>query len=80
MTMIEEGQAAKELLANPLLQESLSTIESAIIEQWQETKDTLVREEMWHTLQGLKRFKLVLEMVVSNGLNELALREKFKNG
>ena len=76
MTIIQKGQAAEELLANPLLQESLQTIESALIDQWQESKDTLVREEMWYTLQGLKRFKHVLEMIVEHGVNELALKER----
>jgi len=74
---IQEGQAAKELLANPLLQESLQTIESALIDQWTLTRDTSVREEVWYTLQGLKRFVTILNMTVSNGEDELALKEKF---
>lgn len=77
MDKIQEGQAAKELLANPLLQESLQTIESALIDQWTLTRDTSVREEVWYTLQGLKRFVTILNMTVSNGEDELALKEKF---
>ena len=77
MDKIQEGQAAKELLANPLLQESLQTIESALIEQWALSRDTSVREELWYTLQGLKRFTTVLEMTVTNGEDEYALKEKF---
>ena len=77
MSKIEEGQAADKLLANPLLQESLDTIESALIEQWTESRDTLVREELWYTLQGLKRFVTVLEFTVQSGNDELLLKEKF---
>lgn len=77
MTIIEEGQSAEKLLANPLLQESLSTIESALIETWKETKDTLVREELWYTLQGARRFKTMLEQIVLNGQYELAMKGKF---
>ena len=77
MDKIQEGQAAKELLANPLLQESLQTIESTLIDQWTLSRDTSVREELWYTLQGLKRFVTILEMTVSNGADELVLKEKF---
>jgi hypothetical protein len=77
MTIIEEGQAASKLLANPLLQESLNIIESALIDQWMDTKDTLVREELWYTLQGAKRFKTILEQIVTNGQYELAMKGKF---
>jgi hypothetical protein len=79
MNVEQKGQAADKLLADPLLQEALETIASALIEQWQETKDSTVREELWFTLQGLKRFKHVLEMTVSNGEDETALKEKFPN-
>lgn len=77
MDKIQEGQAAKELLQHPLLQDSLQTIESALIEQWTLSRDTSVREELWYTLQGLKRFKTVLEMTVTSGEDERALKEKF---
>ena len=77
MDTIQKGQAASELLANPLLKASLSTIESALIDQWTESGDTLVREETWYTLQGLRRFVMVLEMAVESGSNELALKDKF---
>ena len=77
MDKIQEGQVAKELLQHPLLQDSLQTIESALIEQWVLSRDTSVREELWYTLQGLKRFKTILEMTVTNGEDERALKEKF---
>jgi hypothetical protein len=77
MNPIEEGQAAEKLLANPLLQEALATIESALIEQWTESKDSLVREELWHTLQGSRRFKRVFEIMIDNGSIELAMKGKY---
>jgi hypothetical protein len=79
MDVIQKGQAAKKLLANPLLQESLETIESALIDQWMLTKDTSVREELWYTLQGLKRFSTILHMTVSNGADDLAMKESFND-
>lgn len=78
MSKVEEGQAASKLLANPLLQDTLVTIETALIEQWTVTKDTLLREELWYTLQGLKRFKGLLENIVEQGKYELVIKEKYE--
>jgi hypothetical protein len=77
MNIHEEGQAAKELLANPLLQDTLATIESTITDQWIETKDTLLREELWFTLQGQKRFRTLLENLIERSQYELVIKEKF---
>jgi len=67
MDSISRGHLASELLDNPLLQETLKDIESAITEQWKNTKEHLVREELWFTLKGLDRFKMILESTVENG-------------
>ena len=67
MNNIERGQAAAMLLQTPLLVETLELIEEAIIEQWTGTNDTTLREQLWYTLQGQKRFKTVLEAAIENG-------------
>jgi hypothetical protein len=77
LSTIEEGQAARDLLANPLLQESFEFIESTLTDQWAESTDTLVREEIWFTLQGLRRFKSVLELTMTSGQNEALLKEAY---
>lgn len=74
---VEEGQAAKKLLQNPLLAETLTTIESALIDQWKVTSSPDIREEVWYTLMGLKRFTGILEAAVESGEAEKLIKENF---
>jgi hypothetical protein len=74
---IQEGQAAKQLLANPLLEETLKTIESALIDQWKITSSPEIREEIWYTQKGLERFAGILAIAVENGDAESAIQEKY---
>ncbi len=67
MDNVQRGQRSEQLLTDPLLVETLELIEEAIIEQWTGTNDTTLREQLWYTLQGQKRFKTVLEAAIENG-------------
>lgn len=67
MNNVQRGQRSEQLLTDPLLVETLELIEEAIIEQWTGTNDTTLREQLWYTLQGQKRFKTVLEAAIENG-------------
>jgi hypothetical protein len=75
--LVKEGQAAKQLLANPLLNETLESIESAIIDQWKVTSSPETREELWYTQKGLERFAGILAIAVENGDAESAIQEKY---
>jgi len=77
MNTIEKGLASKELLENPLLQESMESIRAAIIAQWAVTTDPKLREELWFTLLGLTRFEGLLKVAVENGRVDLSLKEKY---
>lgn len=77
MNTIEKGQAASELLANPLLKESLDTIKDAIISQWTVTADSSLRDELWFTLTGLRRFEAILINAIETGSVDLTLKEKY---
>jgi hypothetical protein len=74
---MQEGQAAKQLLANPLLEETLKTIESALIDQWKITSSPEIREEIWYTQKGLERFVGILTVAVESGDADLAIKEKY---
>jgi hypothetical protein len=75
--LIKEGQDAKNLLANPLLNETLTTIESALIDQWKVTSSPDDRDEIWNMLKGLERFVSVLTIAVEGGDAEKAIMEKY---
>jgi hypothetical protein len=77
MKTIEKGLASKELLENPLLQESLESIRAAIIAQWTVTTDPKLREELWFTLMGSTRFEGLLKIAIENGRVDLSLKEKY---
>ena len=76
MDSIRKGQLSKELLENPLLQETLRTIEQAIIALWSSSADSQVREDAWFTLKGLQRFEGTLKIAIENGDVDRALRDK----
>ena len=75
MNVIQRGQAAEELMRHPLLVETLELVERAIIEQWADTTDNNLREELYYTLQGQRRFKTVLDAAIQNGKLEAHLGE-----
>ena len=77
MNTQESGQAAGDLLANPLLQDSLHIITSTLIEEWTECKQSELREELWMTLQGQKRFIALLELTVQKAEEALMMEKKF---
>ena len=75
MNTVERGQAAEGLMRNPLLVESLELIEEAIVEQWKDTPDANLRENLYYTLQGQRRFKVLLQAAVENGTLDAHLGE-----
>ena len=76
METSQRGHLSRELLENPLAKEAFDTIEQSIIQEWELAKDTLQREEAWHALQGLRRFKNVFTAFVQNAEFEDSLKEK----
>ena len=79
MTDISRGHAAKTLLQNPLIEETLTEIEEKIQAEWIGCTDSNMREELWYTLKGLHRFKLVLNVAIEKGEYESIMTEK-ENG
>lgn len=76
MNPIQRGHEAQVILTHPLVEEAFNTIEDALRETWEASTDPSVREELWHTLKGAKRFKQVFTNQIENGEYELTLQEK----
>ena len=77
MNNIQRGQAAEAILQNPLVNEAFTEIEQALTDAWKESTDAPQREEIYYTLKGLERFKMVFEIAVSTGEGDIALKEKY---
>jgi len=77
MNPIQRGQASAAILENPLVKEAFEVIESALNDSWRTSPDAQVREEIYYTLKGLDRFRLVFETAIQSGSAELALQEKY---
>ena len=75
MTPKERGQAAAELLRNPLAQELLTTLEQEIIRAWRLAPSNTAREDAWFTLKGLERFTVMLNAEVDSANMDAALEE-----
>jgi hypothetical protein len=58
------------MLSDPLIEEALQSIEEVIIEQWMNTSDTSVREELWYTLSGMKHFTRYFRIAIEQGTLE----------
>lgn len=76
MTPKERGQAAAELLRNPLAQELLTTLEQEIIRAWRTAQANTAREDAWYTLKGLERFMVMLTAEVDSAKYDAALEEE----
>jgi len=67
---INRAERAKALLADPLLNEVLDSIEAAAISAWASTAMDAVehREMAYHSLKASRRVRETLKGVVDNGL------------
>jgi hypothetical protein len=72
-----EGHAAKAILDNPIVEEVFNLIEKTIHDQWEESAEPQAREELWFTLQGLIRFREILQVTVDNQEFDTTLKEKY---
>lgn len=77
---IERGQRAKDLAANPLLNEALEMVRERYLKEWMETapEETSVRERLWLGLEAAKRFEAVLRTTISDGTVASAHMERAK--
>lgn len=75
--MKQRATRAQQLLQEPLIVESLDTIEREIIDQWAAcpVRDVEGRELLWKYYQTARKFRAILEGVVSNG-KLIAFREQ----
>ena len=65
---IARGKHAEQLLADPLLQEALATLDAQLIEAWGATgaDDADKREQLWALLKAGRRFEAYLRALVDN--------------
>jgi hypothetical protein len=70
MNTQEQGQAAKNLLAHPVVKLTLDEIEEQLHSLWVSSNTTALRDELWYTLKGLNRFKDLLDSKVQNASYE----------
>lgn len=80
MDEIARGREAQEILNHPLIADALETIDKLISEQWQDANDPSVRESLWYTLQGSKRFRKFFEIMVEYGQIALHKQMEQENG
>lgn len=66
---LQRAQQADELLSNPLYQEAIVAMESALFEQFKDTKfkDEAERHELWQRMQLMKQFQAKFEHIVKQG-------------
>jgi hypothetical protein len=64
---IQRGREAAELLRHPLLVAAFAGVREGVIQQWEETPATDVRERLWAGLHGAKRIEAWLSAVVEDG-------------
>tara|TARA_R110000868_G_scaffold19561_7_gene84225 strand:- start:2205 stop:2498 length:294 start_codon:yes stop_codon:yes gene_type:complete len=66
---MKRGARAQQLLQDPLIVESLDTIEREIIAQWEAcpVRDIEGRELLWKYYQTAKKFRGILDGMVSTG-------------
>jgi hypothetical protein len=81
---VQRGELARQILDNPIYQESLISIRGELMHKFEQTsfKDSDTREEIWRQIQTVKRFELYIKQVLETGKlgrQTLGLLDKFKN-
>lgn len=74
---VRRGERARQLMDDPLLKESLDSIEREILDQWEAcpVRDIEGRELLWRYFKTAKKFRGILEGTMQNG-KIAAFREK----
>jgi hypothetical protein len=74
---MKRAARAEQLLREPLIVEALDIIEKDVLEQWEAcpVRDVDGRELLWKYYKTAKKFRAILEGVVSSG-KVVAFREK----
>lgn len=69
MSHIQRANQADELLSNPLYREAIVAMESAMFEQFKDSKfsDPDQRHELWQRMQLMKQFQAKFEHIVKQG-------------
>lgn len=73
--IIQRGENASRILEDPLVKDTLTGLESMMIQAWRAASDADIREELWFTLKGLERFRSAFEAAVQSGQYERTLTE-----
>lgn len=81
---IQRGELARQVLDNPIYQESLIAIRAELMHKFEQTKfsDSETREEIWRQIQTVKRFETYFQRVMETGKlgrQTLGLLDKFKH-
>jgi len=69
MSDVQRSNQAQELINNPLYQEAIVAMESAMFEQFKDTKfkDESERHELWQRMQLMKQFQAKFEHIIKQG-------------
>ena len=80
MDSIQRGQRAEAILNDPIYTEAYETVETALMDQWRESKSPDEREAIYNSVIGLQRAKYVLEQYMQSGEYDKELKEKYEDG
>lgn len=61
------GEHARRLIEDPLLSETLDTMERATLKKWETSSATEAREELWHFYRATKLFRQYLQSTLDTG-------------
>lgn len=69
MTDFERAEAARGLLANPLLQEAFQVVRAHTVRTWERAaaSDTELRERCWYQLHAISEVERFLRIAVERG-------------
>jgi len=64
---LKRAQLAKEVIENPVYQESMAQLQKEILDKWQNETDGSSREWLWSMIRASKRLEKVLEQTMMTG-------------
>lgn len=64
---VRRGHEANALLDNALLKDAMGYLKQSYTDAWMAAIDPAVREQNWHYIKGLEKFRTHLEMVARDG-------------
>lgn len=80
---IERGEAAKRILAEPLLVEAFDKLDAGYVKVWREARDPVVREDCHRAVKVIAAIKNNLQQTIQTGeiaAKDLALEEQTTRG